>query len=477
MSKPVQYNHKYDELEPLVLMGLLKSESFFRTFIEKISVDIFSPDYKNIIKGVYIYYKKTNKKPSVAILEKLILPKIFKNDTEDLEKSLETLTNCVCIDMNIDDHHDYLKQKTEQFIKSRRILNAVSNTIDLIKSDEDNTDQIVKLIENAVKISFDDSLGSEYFTAMEERLERSKTPVEVISTGLKGLDNKTGGGYRRKTFFVFAGPANSGKSLILNDAATTLALNGYNVAYISLELSEDYVQYRTDAKFADVSMNDININPEFAIKKAISIRNKHRKDNKPLGSLWYKEYAPNTVTTNDIRTYIKKVEEHIEGKIDFIIVDYLSLIKPNVKNSYDNKYSMLKVVCEELRSLAIINNCCVISASQTGRQSYNVTDPGMEDISESIGIVQSADFLVTIGKNQELHDENRLILNIVKSRFSKNGSSMFVKIDYEYMRLIDEDYDGGITDSAKKGKNGKKKIDKPKDEDDSADENELFPEF
>ena len=73
-------------------------------------------------------------------------------------------------------------------------------------------------MEDAFQINFDESLGVEYFEGLEDRLAQSAIKDEVISTGYPSLDCRIGGGYRRKSMFVFAGPANVGKTLILNDA-------------------------------------------------------------------------------------------------------------------------------------------------------------------------------------------------------------------------------------------------------------------
>jgi replicative DNA helicase len=324
-------------------------------------------------------------------------------------------------------------------------MKAFIKGMDFLK--EGKHDELVATMEESFRLNFDESLGLDYFEDLETRLERSKIVNEVVSTGLPSLDVLMGGGYRRKALFVYAGPGNVGKSLVLNDAASTVALKGYNVLYVSLELAEDYISQRTDAKFSGVSMNVINASPEEAIKKAILKRNVLRQEGHKIGKIIYKDYPPNTASCNDIRGLLKTLETKKNFKVDFIIIDYIKLLKANGKFLGDNLYNKLGTVCEEMRALAIEYNACVLSASQTGRQTYGSASVGMEDVSDSIAIPQTADVLVTLARNTTLNKEDSILLSMVKSRFSRNMGQMQAKIDYDYMKLVDINNSGSYTQS------------------------------
>lgn len=426
-----------ENVEYYIIKSMLESDTFCRNFVTKMSSDMFSNRTQDIVKGVIGYFNKYSKTPTLAILEDNILPKIHKNDATRKATAEETISTIGAIDYTISDGQDWILDETKKFIRTRKIMNAIVTCADLVN--DHKHEEIVSIMEKAFQVNFDESFGTEYFAGLEERAIRAEEPTEVMSTGIPSLDSRIGGGYRRKSMFVFAGPANVGKTLVLNDAASTLALIGYNVLYLSLELSEDYISQRTDAKFAGVAMDDINVDPKFAIEKAISRRDKMNKDGKPLGQLYYKEYPPNAVSSNDIRALLKNLEIKKEFKPDFIVVDYLKLIKPNGRAFADNTYGQVVTVCEELRSLAMEYNACVISAAQTGRQSYGQSAVGMEDISDSIGIAQTVDVLVTLARNSEIDEGNDILLNIAKSRFSRNGGSFLAKVNYKYMRIEDAD--------------------------------------
>lgn len=424
-----------DTLEYYILNTIFKDELYTRSFISKIQPNIFSPILDKIVKSVMAYYKKYSKVPSINLLKNQIIPKFCK-DTELtlINEKIDIIEN---LEFNINEAREWLQEETKNFIKIRTVMNALMNCAPLIK--QGKYEKIVSLMEEAFKINFDETFGLDYFDELEQRKERCKEKEEIISTGIKCLDNAIGGGLRRKTLCLFAGPANTGKTLCLNDVASSLAFNGYNVLYLSLELSEDYISQRTDAKFAEVPMSEINVNPEFAIKKAIARRDALKKENKKLGKLIYKEYSPNEICSNDIRGLLKNLEIKNDFKPDFVIVDYLRLVRPNGKTLSDNTYGRITTVCEELRSIGMLHNCCVLTASQTGRQSYNTNEIGMQDLSDSIGIAQTADIIITLLRPKEMESENIMILNVAKSRFSKQGQSMTVGVDYNFMRLVDLD--------------------------------------
>jgi replicative DNA helicase len=422
-----------DKIEFYIIQNLLRSDVYIRTFAGKLNPNLFSVNTQKVVQAIIAYYRRYMKAPPAQVLADKGLAQVCRDDKEE-KKAQDTLDAALSINIDEAEIHDWVYDETKKFIKTRTIMNAIIQCVEKIESHQH--EEVVSIMENAFKVNFDDSLGLDYFEDLEERMARCEISIEKFSTGLPTLDEYTGGGYRRKSLFVYAGPANTGKTLCLNDAASTLALQGYNVLYLTLELGEDYITQRTDAKFADVPITEINIRPQDAIKKAIAKRDILKKKDK-LGKLIYKEYAPNEISSNDIRALLKNLEMKKDFKPDFIIVDYLKLVRPNGKVFSDNAYGKIVTVCEELRALSFEFDACVLTASQTGRQSYGQKTIGMEDISDSIGIAQTADVLITLARPKEMEEDNEMLITIAKSRFSKNGGCFPVKVDYNYMRLVD----------------------------------------
>lgn len=430
------YDHEQTALEKYILKMMVENELFLKSYATKISKDIFSKDYRDLAKCVLHYFKEKGKIPNRKILEELYLPKVIP-DADDRGKVMENLNEIYSLDVSHGEIATTLKQDINQFIQERHILNRLVSAYSELTQNKDKN-KCLSTLKEAFEVHVEESLGLDYFEDLEARAKRLQETAEpFIPTGLKTLDELLGGGYRKKALYVFAGPANSGKSLILNDAAATLAMKGFNVLYVCLELSEDYIAQRTDAKFGEIQMNLLNANPVDGVKKAMAKLKVMKESGKNPGTLWYKEWSPNAARYTDIVALMRNVENKKGIKFDFVVIDYLKLLNAAGKVYGDSMYSKLTTVCEEVRRLAMEEGVCVLSASQTNRESYTAHAPGMENLSDSIGIAQTADCIVTISMDASLNKEDMVLLSIVKSRFSKRGTSLTVKYDFDYMKLVD----------------------------------------
>jgi len=435
------------KLEGYIIKNLMVNNSFTLNYLQKLHPDFFSDKYKEIIKGIHAFYKKNQRSPNKEILCDIILPKVISSDDKKLAATIDLVESIGLVTIETTDLK-IIEEETQLFIKRNVYIKAITDGVDLIKSNK--FDEIVSLFDSALeKLSFNDDFGLDYFSDLEGRLERAATLNEATSTTYPSLDRLMGGGYRSKALFIYAGPANTGKTLVLNDSAANLVMQGKNVVYFTLELAQDYIAQRTDAKYSQVSMNEINASPEMALKKAILKRDENKTKNKKVGKLIYKYYGPNTVSSNDMYALIKNMEMKMGIKFDFVFVDYLKLLKPNGKLYSDNMYGKLEAVCQELRGMAAELDVCVVTASQTTRDSYNSNQIGMAQMSDSLGIAQTADVIITLIRNDQMNEQNLMMLQLAKSRFSRNEGSVTMKVDYDYMRLIDVDEKDGQTNLRK----------------------------
>ncbi len=430
-------SYSTEQIEYYIVKHLLEDNSFLIKFEEKINADLFSAKFQDIIKGIKICFKKCNKVVTLKQFEDIVIPKVVNDDIKRIEIAKETLLVIKSIEKFSKDVENFIYEKTEEFIKNKRVLNVVYKHSETLFLKPETHGNFIQELNDAQNVCFKQSEGIDYFSDFEKRLNNPTLSNESISTGLPSLDALFGGGYRRKALFVYAGPSNVGKSLVLVDAASTLALKGYNVVYISLELSREYIAQRVDAKISEVAMNIINSDPGLAIKTAVSRMEVFKQSGNKIGKLFITDYAPNTASCNDIKSYLKTLETQTAFKPDFIIIDYIKLLNSIETVKGDNLYNILKRVTLEMRTLAIIYNACVISASQTNRQSYGSASVGAINLSDSICIMENSDVLVTLARNTALDQENTMLMSLEKSRFSRNEGSMQVRIDYDHMKLID----------------------------------------
>lgn len=466
-----------EKIEYYIVKLLLESDIFLRGYANKITPDMFSSNIKPIINGIITVFKKTNKSISVKILEDIILPKVVKDNPSLIDRCKNEIENAKTIELSSNDILSSLKDDIEKFLKTRKILAAFGKALPHLENNEH--DSVISIMEEAFKSNFEEEKELDYWDHLEERQERSKENSTVYPSGLPSLDKMIGGGYRKKGLFVFAGPPNVGKSLILNDAASNLSLQGFNVLYITLELAEDYISQRSDAKIGEYSMNELNVNPEKAIQKVIAKKKIMEKSGKKYGKLIYKYYPANTISCNDIRAYIKNYEAKSGNKFDFVIIDYLKLLRSGNRAKSDNTYIELGKVTIEMRNIAVEYDVCVLTATATDRSSMKSSDIGLNNLSDSIAIGQSADVVVTLVRDETLDKQNLMAVSCIKSRYSRNIGQFTAKVDYDFMRLLDISKDSIVNQKINDAKNAARNRDEENEdfsnvEEDFKDVEEIF---
>ncbi len=157
------------------------------------------------------------------------------------------------------------------------------------------------------------------------------------------------------------------------------------------------------------------------------------------GDIIFKSYTSNTTSNNDLRSHLNDLKMYKGWEPDIIIADYLLLQASNDKNlSSDNSYKYYKTVAEEFRNLCVDFNCPGLNAIQINRSGMD--DRGgskaittSKDISESRGVLDTADFFATINQTAKDRTNNKLMVYIDKNRNGDKGQKINLNVDYEYM--------------------------------------------
>ena len=94
----------------------------------------------------------------------------------------------------------------------------------------------------------------------------------------------------------------------------------------------------------------------------------------------------------------------------------------------------------------------------THNSAVNKEDAGMENVADSMGINHTADLIIGLTQPEEFKEENKVKFEVYKSRISKTGDRGFFKIDYDKLKIVNEDIsvDTKVIDVIAK-KNGNKK--------------------
>ena len=212
----------------------------------------------------------------------------------------------------------------------------------------------------------------------------------------------------------------SHNSLWMQNFAVKSADMGYNVLYITLEMSERKVMKRLGAMRLKIPINEYDnlskdtdlINKRIRDLKSVNSTNLFEKK---IGKIIAKFWAAGTATINDFDNYLQKLKEKRGIKIDLIFVDYITLIA-TPKGSNDNLYTKGKHLAEGLRAIAAKFKIPVITAIQVAKDAWNAADVTLEQVPESKAIAETADVFFTIIRTEEMKRQNLYRFKLLKQR-------------------------------------------------------------
>ena len=284
------------------------------------------------------------------------------------------------------ENYDWLMAEFETFSRHKALERAILKSADLL--DKGDYGPVEKMIKDAVQISLQRDMGTDYFEDPRQRLEALKNSNGQISTGWPSIDKKLYGGFNRGELNIWCAASGGGKSLFLANLGCNWALNGLNVLYLTFELSENLVAMRMDSMMTDVPTREIFKNLE-------DVELKVRMLGKKAGSIQIK-YMPSGKTANDIRAYLKEYQVKKGCKPDILLIDYLDLMMPmSVKVSPSDLFVKDKYVSEELRNLAMETQAIVCTASQLNRAAVEEIEFDHSHISGGLSKIQTACLLYT----------------------------------------------------------------------------------
>ena len=330
-------------------------------------------------------------------------------------------------------HYDWFLDEFEKFTRRQELERAILKSADLLEKGE--YDPVEKLIKDAVQISLQKDMGTDYFADPRGRLMQLKSNNGQNSTGWPCMDQKLYGGFNRGELQIFAGGSGSGKSLFMQNLAVNWVQAGLNGVYVTLELSEGLCSMRIDSMMTETSSREI-------FKSIDDIELKVKMIAKRAGKLRIK-YMPAQSTVNDLRAYCKELEIQTGTKIDFLCVDYLDLLMPvSAKVSPSDLFVKDKYVSEELRNLAKELNVLFVTASQLNRSAVEEIEFDHSHISGGISKINTADNVFGIFTSRSMRERGQYQLQLMKTRSSSGvGQKIELAFDLETLRITDPNPD------------------------------------
>ena len=410
-----------DYYENIILFNSLLSQEYLSSIIEYTDPAYFNDsNIKTIFKAITSYFNERGLCPSVTELKARLT-------TDDEKKAFnEVATRFKELDTKF--NKEELLNNTERFLKERCLYKTIVDTAEKYAQGKADPAETLRDFEKAYNITLAEDVGSWYFEDIDEHINELTKIYNPLPTGWKFLDERLEGGLFPKTLTCLVGQVNVGKSIFLGNLATNMVMKGKNVLLISLEMSEFMYAKRISTQLTQIPHNDLKVYTD-ELKQQIG----HLK--KQLDSrLVIKEYAPKTITVRHVDGYIGKLK-HKGFVPEVVVIDYINLLKPTSKNL--NSYAEVKEIAEQLRALSFKYNIPFVTASQLNRGAFNTASPGMEGISESIGLAATCDVICSLWQEEEDKELGLIHLGMQKNRFGVNYGHCTFKVKYETLTLTE----------------------------------------
>ena len=327
------------------------------------------------------------------------------------------------------ENFEWLMDQFEQFTRHKALERAIIRSADLL--DKGEYSPVERLIKEAIQISLNKDMGTDYFADPRARLEGLKSSNGQISTGWPSVDKKLYGGFNRGELNIFAAASGGGKSLFLANLGINWALQGMNVIYLTFELSENLVAMRLDSMTTGIPTREIFRNID-------DVELKVKMLEKRAGSIQIK-YMPSGKNCNDIRAYLKEYQVKKHHKPDVLLIDYLDLMMPlSVKVSPSDLFVKDKYVSEEIRNLAMETQCLTVTASQLNRSAVEEIEFDHSHISGGLSKIQTADNVIGIFTSRAMKERGRYQIQFMKTRSSSGvGQKVDLEFNIDTLRISD----------------------------------------
>lgn len=187
-------------IEKTILSNLINNEDYCRKVVPFLKKEYFLDPYENVIADELLtFFNKYNTPASINALA-IQLPNskgINSSDIASVESYINELTF-------LTENDEWLLEHTEKFCKERALQNAILDAFDIIEGKDKNRtkDAIPSMMQEALGVCFDTSIGHDYFEDASERFDYYHRTEERIPFDLALFNKITGGGLWKKSLTI-----------------------------------------------------------------------------------------------------------------------------------------------------------------------------------------------------------------------------------------------------------------------------------
>lgn len=422
-------------LEQIILSNLITNEKYTADVYPFIKEEyFFDTKERRVFKYFSTFFDEYRSLPDKQVLHIKAQNDATLNETllAQATEYLEKITHPDYIKENRD--LDWLIKTTEKWCQDQAFYLALQEATDGI---EDPALRVASqaTIRDALSVSFENNLGHDWVDDAELRYEANTKVENKIPFDIDQFNKITNNGFNRKTLNIFIAQTHAGKSLFMCHMATHNLTMGYNVLYLSFELSDIQIGERIDANILDTDIRNL-----YQGGKSSYMRKIERVKQRKLGKLFIQSWASGTSNINKIRHFIEELKLKKKFTPDIIYIDYLNIIEPRSKIPIYEQISKLAV---ELRALSFDYDVPVVTVTQVNRSGYGSADVGMDSVSQSYDVASHADFMCALIRTDALKELDQVLVKQLKNRYANmdNFGKFVVGLDVQKMRIYEVSQD------------------------------------
>lgn len=267
----------------------------------------------------------------------------------------------------------------------------------------------------------------------------NKSGITGLPTGFSGFDNITSGLQPSDLILVAARPSMGKTALTLNIAQHVALKENKNVAFFSLEMSQEQLGLRMICSTALVDSQKLRTG-------RITSQDEWSRIMQAATALYeaplFIDDTPG-ITVAEMRSKARRLQA--EKGLDLIIVDYLQLMQGSQgRRQAENRQQEISEISRSLKSLARELKVPVIALSQLSRsvESRQVKRPMLSDLRESGSLEQDADIVAFLYREgyyqQEIEDSSKNITEVIIAKH-RNGATGTIQLYFhgQWTRFVD----------------------------------------
>lgn len=243
------------------------------------------------------------------------------------------------------------------------------------------------------------------------------------TTGFPELDDVINGIQRSEEFILIFARTNQGKSWVLEKICTHVWQIGFNVGYISPEMTANSIGYRFDTLYKNFSNSGLMWGRDDVSDEEYRgyIEDLRQKQNRFLVA------TPKDFDRKITVSKLKKWKE--QYNLDLIAVDGIKYMTDERYRKGDNLTTSLTNISEDLMALSNEVGVPIIVVAQANRGGVKDDDqdgtPELESVRDSDGIAQNASKVLSIRQKKD----NVLEIGVKKQRFGAVGGKLLYNWD------------------------------------------------